>query len=228
MNTNTIERTAVPRRYTVLGSLTASVGVLALSLGLGAGIANAGTAGTFDQQHVDSVHVSLSPNSNKLILGTNREDSTVAPEDGYYLGSEVDATSSLGTPAYDFTVKKYTPGSGTPIWQISKDQLTANARSVVWSGFAGLGNVPSDPSAVPEAARHDRAECGPQRVLQPERRTGHGVAVGEDPHHDHPGQPAGRLDGVDRLVRHPGCDRLRHGRCLEPLCVRFRTDHGNR
>ncbi|AGW40616.1 hypothetical protein O159_04070 [Leifsonia xyli subsp. cynodontis DSM 46306] len=146
MITNTIERTAVRRGRTVLGSLTASVGIVALSLGLGAGIANAGTAGTFDQQHVDSVHVSLSPSSNKLILGTNREDSTVAPEDGYYLSSEVDATSALGTLAYDITVKKYTPSSGAPIWQIPKDQLTANARSVVWAGFASLGNVPSDPS----------------------------------------------------------------------------------
>jgi len=137
------------------GALVATT-VLAASL-VGAGAAHAGTAGTFSQQHVDAVHVSLSPTAKKLILGSNREDATVAPEDGYYLGSEVDATSSLTTPAYDFTVNKW--GS---IWQIPKDRDTAANRGVVFAGFAGLGDDPADPdtrylqqhgTSSPDAAR---------------------------------------------------------------------------
>jgi|GEM_PF-5968788 len=107
--------------HLVSGGLTALVVASALALGVVSSASAVGTIGTWDEGHVDFVHVSLAPGTNDLQLGSNVDGGD------YYPASLVNASS--GTPGWDVTVNQNDSGD----WVIP-DQLTSG---YVYAGFAG-------------------------------------------------------------------------------------------
>jgi surface-anchored protein len=144
MTINTITRGTTRRRRTIVSSV--ATGLLALALSLATAMpANAGTLGTFSQGHVDTGFVALSPTANKLILGSN-VDENPNYTNRYYTTTEVNATSAHVTPQYDFEVKSAAKQGS--VWVIPDTLAAADAKGVLFAGFAGAAENKSSGSTL--------------------------------------------------------------------------------
>lgn len=142
MTTIPTTHTSSRRKRSLIGTAIVAA-VAALSLGVGAGTANAGTVGQFAIGHVDAFFVSLNANSDTLQLGTNVDDvgyqSSWGYPVGYYYGNEVNAGSTPSTPDYTFTVPAAAYDPNVNAWVIPAKEPDFTSKPVLWAGFAGAG-----------------------------------------------------------------------------------------